>query len=204
MDARYDVQELEATVLAAMDDIGVRTAAIVGYQMGGAAALRIAVDHPERTAALIMASALPGPFYRNENELAIYVSPPGTEPEGLWTRIKKALTGRSAETKPVEQSVDETQLPSAPLTKLAMKSIIRDFSRVDERPLAESVDVPTLILAGSREPDFVLAAAGFLKKNIEPAEMEIIEGAEKHYFYTMNDKFNNLIQDFLTHRVASF
>ncbi len=208
MSANYDVAALKAAVLGSMEDAGVRSAAIVGYQLGAAVALRIAVEHPERTAALILASAIPGPMYRSEGELGNYLSPIGAVSEGFLKRIldpvKKLFGKRPPETKPDAQASDEGELPAVHMDIPALKSILKDFSRVDERPLAPSVEMPSLVVAGSREPDFVLSAAAFLAQSIDDAELEIIEGADSRYFYTMNDRFNNLIQDFLTRRVASF
>ena len=204
MACNYDLAQLQAAVLSAMDDIGVRSAAIVGCQLGAPAAIRIAIEHPERAAALILTSAIPGPFYRNEGELSNYLSPTGADSGGILGWAKKILGIRPAQPQPLEQAPDEFELPVSQIDKVALKTILKDFSRVDERPSAASVDVPTLVVAGSREPEFLLSAAAFLAQSIDDAELEIIEGAEKHYFYTMNDRFNNLIQDFLTRRVASF
>lgn len=200
----FDVAQLQASVLAGMDDAGVRSAAILGYQLGATVALRMAVEHPERTAALILASPVPGPLYRSEGELANYLCPGSAASGGFIGWLKRLFAKPQPETGRAEQALDEADLPPAPVDKAVVKSILKEFGKIDERPLAPSVDVPTLVVAGSREPEFVLSGAGFLSENIDAAEVEVIEGAEKHYFYTMNDRFNNLIQDFLTRRVASF
>ncbi len=206
--ANYDLAQLQASVLGAMEDAGVRSAAIVGYQLGAPVALKIAVEHPARTAALILASPIPGPFYRNEGELGNYLSPIGVVSEGILKRIldpvKKLLGIHPPEITPDEQASDEGELPAVHMDIPALKSILKDFGKVDERPLAASVEMPTLVVAGSKEPEFMLSAAGFLAQSIDDSEVEIIEGADSRYFYTMNDRFNNLIQDFLTRRVASF
>lgn len=50
--ARYDARWLAQSALATLDAIGVERAAIVGNSMGGRVAVELALDHPDRVAAL--------------------------------------------------------------------------------------------------------------------------------------------------------
>jgi 3-oxoadipate enol-lactonase/4-carboxymuconolactone decarboxylase len=49
----YTLEMLAADVIAVMDDAGFGSAAIAGVSLGGMIAMQIALDHPERVAALI-------------------------------------------------------------------------------------------------------------------------------------------------------
>lgn len=58
--ARYGMEETVADLLAVLDALEVRRAAVVGYSMGGRVALRLALRAPDRCWALVLESASPG------------------------------------------------------------------------------------------------------------------------------------------------
>jgi pimeloyl-ACP methyl ester carboxylesterase len=59
--AAYSFELLAEDVLALADDLGWDRFAVVGHSMGGAIAQLVALDHPERVAALVLASTFHGP-----------------------------------------------------------------------------------------------------------------------------------------------
>ena len=58
--ARYALCRFADDLARALDALDVRRAAVLGYSMGGRAALRFALQHPQRVAALVLESASPG------------------------------------------------------------------------------------------------------------------------------------------------
>jgi 2-succinyl-6-hydroxy-2,4-cyclohexadiene-1-carboxylate synthase len=58
--ARYAIEHVSADVLAVLDRLEIRRAAVLGYSMGGRAALYLATAAPERVTALVLESASPG------------------------------------------------------------------------------------------------------------------------------------------------
>lgn len=58
--ARYGIERAAADVLAVLDRLAIPRAAVLGYSMGGRAALFLAAAAPERVTALILESASPG------------------------------------------------------------------------------------------------------------------------------------------------
>lgn len=57
----YTVAQIASDVLALMDGLGIGRAHVVGHSLGGAVAQAIAIDHPERVAALVIYASWPGP-----------------------------------------------------------------------------------------------------------------------------------------------
>lgn len=53
----YDPSDFAADVAAALDQLGIQRAVIAGHSMGSHVAQRFAVDHPDRTAGLVLAGA---------------------------------------------------------------------------------------------------------------------------------------------------
>ena len=58
--ARYALGRLAADLARVLDRLGVARAAVLGYSMGGRAALRFALEHPDRVTALVLESSSPG------------------------------------------------------------------------------------------------------------------------------------------------
>ncbi len=53
------IPDLAASVIGALDQLGVRRFTCVGHSMGGGVALRLAIDHPERVQAVVGVASLP-------------------------------------------------------------------------------------------------------------------------------------------------
>ncbi len=58
--ARFALRGFADDLGRVLDEIGVERAGVVGYSMGGRAALQFALHHPSRVAALVLESATPG------------------------------------------------------------------------------------------------------------------------------------------------
>ena len=58
--ARYAAGRCARDLVDLLDALGLASAAVVGYSMGGRMALRLALDHPRRVRALVLESASPG------------------------------------------------------------------------------------------------------------------------------------------------
>ena len=76
--------------------------------------------------------------------------------------------------------------------------------KTDLTPLLDRVEVPTLIVASSEEPPYVLSGSQALQQGIPEASIEIIEGADRFCFYTRHDLFNAIAADYLTETIAHF
>ena len=58
--AEYTVRNAARLAAQALDDAGIARAAVMGYSMGARTALRLALDHPDICAGLVLESASPG------------------------------------------------------------------------------------------------------------------------------------------------
>jgi pimeloyl-ACP methyl ester carboxylesterase len=61
----YEYSDLARDLAAVLDSLGIERATVVGSSMGAATAVRFALDHPERVAALVLAT----PAYRGAGRL---------------------------------------------------------------------------------------------------------------------------------------
>lgn len=78
--AAYEYADLAGDLKAVLDGAGLSRAVVAGSSMGAATAVRFALDHPERAAALVLIT----PAYREPGQLG---------PDGLahWDRLAAAL-----------------------------------------------------------------------------------------------------------------
>ena len=70
---KYFVEDHARTVLNVMDELGLKSANIVGHHTGSEVAIEIAVSSPERVDNLILSSV---PYFRSEKERIAYMSKP--------------------------------------------------------------------------------------------------------------------------------
>jgi 2-succinyl-6-hydroxy-2,4-cyclohexadiene-1-carboxylate synthase len=101
---RYDLNRLSDDLARVMDAIQIESATILGYSMGGRAALRMALNRPERVDALILESTSPGieddaereARTRSDNELAEFIEREGVEAfVNRWETLSLWETQRS-------------------------------------------------------------------------------------------------------------
>ena len=74
-DRARGLANFESQVVQALDDRGIDRAVICGVSFGGIVALRVAAAHPQRTAALVLAST-PGPRFRLRPRHLMYARMP--------------------------------------------------------------------------------------------------------------------------------
>jgi pimeloyl-ACP methyl ester carboxylesterase len=75
VDGGYELGDMGDDVVRVLDDLGVRSAHLVGHSMGGMVAQMVALDHPERVLSLGLLSTIPGqdPRYILHDEPVIAV-----------------------------------------------------------------------------------------------------------------------------------
>ena len=167
-------------VVAALDDLGIERAILVGASFGGAVAQRVAVVSPERVAALALVCA-PDP-----------VLEPSPETEAVWEAEEAALE-RGDTDAAVAAVVAGWTLADAPpeLRDRVAAMQRRAFARRAAAPeaweapdpleadpdLLRTVDVAALVVAGGRDkPDFV-AGAEALARRLPHARLEVLAEA---------------------------
>jgi pimeloyl-ACP methyl ester carboxylesterase len=187
-------------VLAAMGDLGLDSAAVVGNSFGGAVALRVAAVAPERVSALVAISA-PAPGVE-----------PSPELEAAWEAEEEALERGDVEAA-VASVVETWTLPDAPAElrervarmerrALALQTEAEGVGEapdpVEEHPeVLRKLEIPALVLVGEHDkPDFQ-AGAGALADTLPQARLEVIAGAGHLAPLETPDEFRRLLLDFL-------
>ncbi len=196
----YTPGKAVARIIALMDSLGYARALICGHSLGGALALRIALDQPDRVAGLIVInsnSAAGSPRWRDEVQPRL---------EEMATRIRAEGIG----------FLRESRLYPAASKRLppeARAMLVRDFellkpdgvagtaegliARVNAFERLPELTVPTLIVVGNRDIEFVRNAPRMiasLRRNV--VQMVTLEDAGHAANLEQPEVFNAAVVEF--------
>ncbi|MBI2152969.1 MAG: alpha/beta fold hydrolase [Candidatus Rokubacteria bacterium] len=182
---------------ALLDHLDAEATIVGGLSMGGVIALTYYFKHPERVRALILADT--GPGFRNPERRA------------QWTRSREVVArlleegGMPAFARSKYAELDYYTAPEIMLqhdpTSLAHVNrkvlVIPDSRLIDRLP---EIRVPTLVLVGADDTDF-LAAAEAMARKIPGAVHVVIPKAGHGANVDQPEAFNHAILDFLAPRL---
>jgi 3-oxoadipate enol-lactonase len=203
----FTVEVMAGDTIALLDHLGVASAHILGYSLGGLVAQEIAIRHPERVRKLILTSTVA----------------PGAEMDPSLSSIPKALGLGTGDTPPDLEGVDlNTVLP------LVMElSFNRWYYRIMIRFLArrlgmhmqvgldgmaaqlvaaasantlerlDSIQAPTLVLTGAGDRLVDPSASRVLASRIPHAKLVMVEGGSHAFAIEMRRRFNREVLNFL-------
>jgi non-heme chloroperoxidase len=174
----YGLRDLALDVVDFLDALALRRAVLAGHSMGGLVAQRVAMDHPERTAGLVLVSTFP--TYAGNPEL-----------EELWRESVSGLTDPidPAFVRAFQESTIAT--PSA-VPEAFVDLVVRESLKVPARVWREllgahlredytrelgRIDTPTLILHGDADGLARTSDQEVLARGIAGAELIVLRGA---------------------------
>jgi pimeloyl-ACP methyl ester carboxylesterase len=190
-----------------LDQLEIQRAVLVGCSMGGTTVLDFALEHPERVAALILVSAVPGGFEMrgdppadllamfaaiqqgdlaqvSELQLRLWVDGPLRQPEQVDPEVRQ----RAAEMNRIPVEHGTFMLDTQPVDPLDPPAVTR----------LNQIHVPTLIIAGALDNSELLRAADVMEEGITGARKVIILGAAHVPNMEKPEEFNRKVLGFLT------
>lgn len=202
--ARYALPRFASDLARVLDALAVTRAAVLGYSLGGRAALHFALRHPDRVAALILESASPGI---------------GEERERAERAAADAALAEAIERDGVPAFVDRwEQLPlwasQAALPRSTRAALRAQRLRNDARGLANSLrgagagaapsvahrlhelHMPALIVAGELDPKYV-AIGQALAAALPHAQLLRVPEAGHAVHVERPERFAGAVLDFL-------
>ncbi len=185
----YSHEATIADMAAILNACGVKRAVIGGLSLGGFMSLAFNLAHPERVVALMLFDT--GPGYKRD------------EPRDGWNRMVEGMAralekkGFAAISSSAEVTVARHRNPQG-LAHAARGILAQADGRVIES--IPSIGVPTLVLAGARDQQF-LAATDYMAAKIPGAEKIILEDAGHASNIDQPEAFNRAVRAFLE-RVA--
>jgi len=191
------VSDLAGDVIGLLEQIGERSAHVVGLSLGGGVALQMGVEYPQQVKSLTIVNA------------AATLRVPRNRLPSAFVRMVLLLTGRRRK---LGEWVAAGLFPrddQQELREVAAERIADNLSRnylqavlailrFDLRKQVHQIAAPTLIVAGRLDRTVPLPAKIELARAIPGARLEIIEGSGHATPLDSSDEFNRILQEFLS------
>lgn len=159
---------------AVLDEVGVARAAVYGTSMGGRIAQRLAIDHPDRVSALVLACTTPGGSHAVERgqDVRRLLAEPDREKRRAALLELFYTDGRTT----------SNLLGDPGLTREAARAHLRVSGRHDASDGLPEIAVPTLVLHGSDDRMAPVENARLLGERIPGARVSITAGGRHGFF----------------------
>ena len=181
----YSGGDLVEDALGVLDALGVRRAQIVGMSMGGALAQVIALDHPERVAALTLISTsfvdrerpdLPGMSEENAARFAV-PRPDWADRDQVIDYLVELERACAADPATLEDLVRVRVTRTVDRT-VDIEAAVTNHPLIDSPPprgRLEDLDVPTVVIHGLDDPAFPIEHGRALSRAIPAAKLLALE-----------------------------
>lgn len=165
---RLSIAGYAADALALMDALDLEQAIVGGHSMGGAIALTLALDHPDRLAGLLLVAS--GARLRVSPDIL----------SGLQTNFETAVDLIVQRAFGPDASGNLLRLGRRQLLKCPPEVIHADYAACDAFDVMSrlsEIRMPTLVLAGTADQMTPEKYARYLAENIPGAQLALVEGA---------------------------
>jgi pimeloyl-ACP methyl ester carboxylesterase len=168
----YTLSDMAADGIGLLDHLEVDRAAVFGASMGGMIAQTMAIEHPDRVAALVSVMSMPGSpdvGQPSEEALSILLAPPPAERSAYIANAAKALvwaSRRYGNADDLRQSAavayDRSFYPEG-----APRQLAAIFASGDRAEKLAGLSVPTLVIHG-RDDTLISPSGGFRTAELIP------------------------------------
>jgi 3-oxoadipate enol-lactonase len=197
----YTTARLGDDAAAVLDGLAIARSAVLGASFGGMVAQQLAIRHPHRLRALLLAATGPGSAHlvREPDPVATaaLLGKGARTPEDAYRLACTVLYSRRYQSEHpdlIEQQVRErARQPVAARAFQAQLAASHDHDVWDELP---SIAAPTLVLHGSEDAVMPLANAELLCQRIPDAMLEVFEGAGHLFFHEQPQRTAEVVTAF--------
>ena len=202
--ARYAIDRFATDLTRVLDALALDRAAVLGYSLGGRAALCLALDHPSRVAALVLESASPGivdPTERARRRAADHALAESIEREGVeafvdrWERLP-LWASQSAVLGSVRASLRAERLANQ---AHGLANSLRGAGAAAGKPVLDRLGVvaaPALLIAGALDAKYV-ELAQLMARSMPRAVVQVVERAGHAVHLEQPETFATLVAEFL-------
>jgi len=170
----YTVADMAQDTVEFMDAVGLGSAIVVGHSMGSIVATRLAIDHPERVAGLVILGAA------TTFLAGVGLQDMAAELEAMCDPLDRDYLRDfqlSTLARPIPPGMlDEVVAESAKLSIATLRAALRDVCLVDFSDQLGAITAPTLIVWGERDAICPREQQDALVAAIPDARLSIHEG----------------------------
>lgn len=197
--ADYSLPGMAAAVARALDALRLSPAVLIGHSLGGAVALQVALDHPERVSRLILVDSAGLGSEINPRLLDLVKAEPSRE--GVRQLLELFFHDpRQIRDSGVEEAYRNRAAPGGQeaLRAIAGASFRRDGQAIDLLSRAGELTMPVLLLWGGEDQVIPAAHARAAAEAITGAEIEVLAGAGHVPHLEDSERFTRAIERFLS------
>lgn len=209
------IERMAADVASLIEELDLHDAIVVGHSMGGFVAQQIALDHPEAMArvsglVLLSTAAAIGQGVPGWELMMRFVEPGASAVRrSLWRRggwlpsgdVGLAVTRLAFGTKPSAQHVALAHRMTGSIAGAILAELTPGVARFDIRRRLGEIDVPTLVITGSRDLITPPRLGGVVARGIPGAEFEVVPHGGHMLMLERRDWLNARITAFAEQRV---
>lgn len=182
----WDARFYPDAIVAVLDDAGVDRAVLVGQSLGCAPSLRVAVDHPERVAAVVMAHSTGGIA---DDELKQQVQADRARADQLPV-LDRLLSRRFQEEQPAKVVLFKEMGTFNRATPATVRNSRQCPTTLAEVTAAMEAGVFVCFLQGTADAVVGTASYELLRRRLPEAHVESVEGAPHSLYWEAPDLFN--------------
>lgn len=191
----YTAAQLASDLSHLLDDLGIGSAAVLGYSQGGAIAQQLALDHPQQCDQLILACTYAFNMASLREKMEGYLVPFLLRIFGS-RRFAKFILSQGMKQLDKERADWLIGLLASQDTKL-MVSAWRETMMFDSRTRLTEIKCPTLIVAGSNDEAVPIHHARMLHDGISGSRLEIVEGVDHTLIWSHPETLLRVVDEFL-------
>jgi pimeloyl-ACP methyl ester carboxylesterase len=192
----WDIGGHADDLVSLIDQLGLECPAILGVSFGGAIALQMAVDHPQRVGSLIVQGADASFPVTIGTSIARRVLErfPLPSDNGFLNQFFNLLHGAKPEPGPLVDFVVE-RIWETDQSVIAQR--LAQLERFDITDELWKIEAPTLVLAGSKDAIVPAARQAHLAQSIPGASLETLDGAGHIGFLTHRHDVARAVERYL-------
>lgn len=196
----FDMGRWVGQCLDLLDALGIDKAAVIGNSYGGAVALRLAIDHPDRVSRLVLMGAAATPFEITDGLEAVWGYEPSLEAMGSLLRDTFVFDGSSITDDLVEMRYRASTRPGFHERFAALFPAPRQRWVDAMAPTPDEVkalQTPTLLVHGRDDKVIPVSSSQQLAAQLPNAQLEIIPECGHWVQIEKTDEFVALVTEFL-------
>jgi 3-oxoadipate enol-lactonase len=173
---RFTMWDMADDLVAVLDDAGVDDAVVVGLSMGGFAAIRAALQHPDRVRGLVLAdTSAAGAAWQGRAKVVV-LGPVWRTPARrlVLPVVVRQLFGPTARREQPDLVAEWRRrfLEQDPRSMLVAVQSLMD--RDDVTPRLGEISVPTMVIVGEEDRDPGVGASASLAARIQGADLVVL------------------------------
>lgn len=196
---RFEIEDLADDVAAVMDELGLESATVVGYSMGGTIAQSLARRHPRRVTRLVLVATM-----SHHPAGWRWARTVGTAMARGWERLTGTgtpevrsaylLATRAVELRHASWLWEESHRRDPDAGAAASFALLR----FDSRPWLSELQVPALVVIPERDQLVPMAWQHDLAARLPDASIEVIEGGRHEIPWSHPQRLAAIVGDFAT------